>query len=135
MADPLSVTASVLAVITAAAQSARSLYETIKRFQDRSKTLKRLQDELDDLANILGSLAEVINSETTMLVLLQKPIDRCHQVCREFEETMRKFSGNSKPGFRDWTKMEFMRGDINEFIDTIAEYKSTISVGLGTITL
>lgn len=97
--------------------------------------MKRLQDELDDLANILGSLAEVINSETTMLVLLQKPIDRCHQVCREFEETMRKFSGNSKPGFRDWTKMEFMRGDINEFIDTIAEYKSTISVGLGTITL
>ncbi|KUL81713.1 hypothetical protein ZTR_09517 [Talaromyces verruculosus] len=135
MADPLSVTASVLAVITAAAQSARSLYDTIRRFQDRSKTLKRLQDELDDLANILSSLAEAINSETTMLVLLQKPIDRCHQVCRDFEETMKTFSGKSKPGFRDWTKMEFMRGDINEFIDTIAEYKSTISIGLGTITL
>jgi t-SNARE complex subunit (syntaxin) len=73
MADPLSITASVLAVITAAAQSARSLYETIRRFQDRSKTLKRLQDELDDLATILSSLAEVINSETTMVMLLQKP--------------------------------------------------------------
>ncbi|PKX89425.1 uncharacterized protein P174DRAFT_425346 [Aspergillus novofumigatus IBT 16806] len=31
--------------------------------------------------------------------------------------------------------MEFMRGDINEFIDNIAGYKSTISVGLGTITM
>ncbi|OJJ67275.1 hypothetical protein ASPBRDRAFT_59258 [Aspergillus brasiliensis CBS 101740] len=31
--------------------------------------------------------------------------------------------------------MEFMRGDISEFIDTIAGYKSTISVGLGTITM
>ncbi|KAK3669241.1 hypothetical protein LTR78_010876 [Recurvomyces mirabilis] len=31
--------------------------------------------------------------------------------------------------------MEFMRGDINEFIETIAGYKSTISVGLGTIAM
>jgi hypothetical protein len=31
--------------------------------------------------------------------------------------------------------MEFMRGDINEFIDTLADYKSTITIGLGTITM
>ncbi|KAJ5982788.1 hypothetical protein N7451_012888 [Penicillium sp. IBT 35674x] len=31
--------------------------------------------------------------------------------------------------------MEFMRGDIHEFIDTISGYKSTISVGLGTLTI
>ncbi|EED17217.1 conserved hypothetical protein [Talaromyces stipitatus ATCC 10500] len=135
MADPLSVAASVLAVVTAAAQSTRSLYDTIRRFQDRSKTLRRLQDELEDLANILSSLAQVVTSETTMLELLQRPIDRCSQVCRDFEASMKTFSGKSKPGFRDWTKMEFMRGDINDFIDTIAEYKSTISVGLGTINL
>ena len=36
---------------------------------------------------------------------------------------------------RDWAKLEFMRGDINEFIDTISGYKSTIAVGLGIITL
>ena len=45
------------------------------------------------------------------------------------------FSGKSQTGVRDWAKLEFMRGDINEFIDTVAGYKSTISVGLGTITL
>ncbi|EER40864.1 conserved hypothetical protein [Histoplasma capsulatum H143] len=71
----------------------------------------------------------------SILALLQGPIDRCSQVCREFEQSMKIFSGKSKTGFRDWTKMEFMRGDINEFIDTIAGYKSTISVGLGTITM
>ncbi|EDN05564.1 predicted protein [Histoplasma mississippiense (nom. inval.)] len=38
-------------------------------------------------------------------------------------------------GFRDWTKMEFMRGDINEFIDTIVGYELTILVGLGTVTM
>ncbi|KAH8802941.1 hypothetical protein F5884DRAFT_903547 [Xylogone sp. PMI_703] len=135
MADPLSIGASVLAVVTAAVQSTKSLYETVKRFKDRDKTLRRLQDELEDLANILSSLTQVITVETSMLELLQGPIDRCNQVCREFEQSMKVFSKNSKTGFRDWTKMEFMRGDINQFIDTIAGYKSTISVGLGTITI
>lgn len=70
-----------------------------------------------------------------MLTLLQGPIERCSLVCREFEQSMEVFTGKSKTGFRDWTKMEFMRGDMNEFIDNIAGYKSTISVGLGTITM
>jgi DNA repair ATPase RecN len=135
MADPLSITASVLAVITAAVQATNSLCETVKRFKDRNKTLRRLQDELGDLANILGSLTKVTNDEATTLTLLQGPIERCSQVCREFEQSMEVFSGKSKTGFRDWTKMEFMRGDINEFIDNIAGYKSTITVGLGTITM
>ncbi|KIM98314.1 hypothetical protein OIDMADRAFT_128322 [Oidiodendron maius Zn] len=135
MADPLSITASALAVVTAALQSTKSLYETVKRFRDRNKTLRRLQDELEDLTNILSSLMQVINAETSVLELLQGPIDRCSQVCSEFEQSMKVFGGKSKTGFLDWTKMEFMRGSINEFIDTIAEYKSTISVGLGTITL
>ena len=133
--DPLSITASVLAVITAAAQSTRSLCETVKRFKDRNKTLRRLQDELEDLAKILDSLIQAANTEASVLALLQGPIDQCSQVCREFEQSMKVFSGKSKTGFRDWTRMEFMRGDINEFIDKIAGYKATISVGLGTITM
>ena len=135
MADPLSITVSLLTVITAALQSTKSLYETVMRFKDRNKTLRRLQDELRDLTNILDSLAQVTIAEQSMLTLLQGPIERCSQVCREFEQSMEVFRGKSKTGFRDWTKMEFMRGDMNEFIDTIAGYKSTISIGLGTITM
>ncbi|KAL1598066.1 hypothetical protein SLS59_007076 [Nothophoma quercina] len=48
---------------------------------------------------------------------------------------MKSFNQKTKAGFRDWAKLEFMRGDINEFIDTISGYKSTIAVGLGTITI
>jgi hypothetical protein len=133
--DPLSISASVLAVITAAIQSTNSLCETIKRFKDRNKTLRRLQDELEDLLNILNSISQVIHDDTSMLGLLQGPIDRCSRVCHDFEGSMKKFKEKSKTGFRDWTKMEFMRGDINDFIDTVSGYKSTISIGLGTITM
>jgi hypothetical protein len=135
MADPLSIIASFLAVTTAAIKSTKSLYETAKRFKDRNKTLCRLQNELKDLINILDSLTQVTNAEQSMLTLLQGPIERCSEVCQEFEQSMEVFRGKSKTGFRDWAKMEFMRGDMNEFIDTIAGYKSTISVGLGTITM
>ncbi|CAM1504967.1 Fc.00g106040.m01.CDS01 [Cosmosporella sp. VM-42] len=135
MADPLSITASVVAVVTAAIQSTKSLTETVKRFKDRDQILSRLQHELEDLINILNALKEVTNIETSILALLKGPVDRCSQVCREFETSMKEFSGKSKTGFRDWAKMEFMRGDINEFMGTLAGYKSTISVGLGTITM
>ncbi|KAL4888139.1 hypothetical protein BDV59DRAFT_148234 [Aspergillus ambiguus] len=135
MADPLSITASMLAVITAAVHSTQSLHGTIKRFRDRDKTLRRLQNELEDLMNILSSLGQVTDADLSMMALLKSPIERCSQICREFEDAMEGFSGKSTTGFRDWAKMEFMRGDINEFIDIIAGYKSTISVGLGTITI
>lgn len=135
MADPLSITASLLAVITAAVQSTKALRETITRFKDRDKTLARLQNELCDLITILGSLEQVIGTEASMLALLNGPIERCAQVCRDFQQSMEAFGRKSKTGFRDWAKMEFMRGDIHEFIDTISGYKSTISVGLGTLTM
>ena len=48
---------------------------------------------------------------------------------------MKEFRGKSKTSLLDWAKLEFMRGDINEFIDTIAGYKATISVGLGVVTM
>ena len=116
MADPLSLTASVLAVVTAAITSTKYLYETVKRFKDRNNTLRRLQNELEDLVNILESLTQVINAETSVMKLLQGPIDRYTQVYSEFEQSMKVFNANSKTGFRDWTKMEFIRDDINEFI-------------------
>lgn len=135
MADPLSITASLVAVAATAVQSTKSLYDTIKRFKDRDNTLRRLQDEVKDLINILDSLAQVTNADQPMFALLRGPIERCSQVCHEFEQSMKVFGGKSKTGFRDWTKMEFMRGDINQFIDTLSGYKSTISISIGTITM
>ena len=135
MADPLSVTASLVAIITAAVKSIQALHGTVSRFKGRDKTLGRLQNELDDIMTILDSLKQVIHTETAIAELLQGPIDRCSKICHEFRQSMETFSHKSKAGFRDWTKLEFMRGDINEFIDTISGYKSTISVGLGTITM
>jgi hypothetical protein len=135
MADPLSITASLLAIATAAIQSVKSLNDTVSRYKGRDKTLQRLQNELGDVSGILDSLKEAIVPEVSISPLLEGPVSRCSEVCREFEQSMLSFSEKTKIGMRDWAKLEFMRGDINEFIDTISGYKSTIAVGLGIITL
>jgi hypothetical protein len=135
MADPLSMAASMITVVTAAIQSTQSLYQTVKGFKDRDRSLRRLQIELEDLTNILGSLAEATSAETTIFGLLQGPIYRCSQVCGEFKHSLEAFSQKSKTGIRDWAKMEYMRGDMNDFINVVAGYKSTISIGLCTISM
>ncbi|KAL6359172.1 hypothetical protein LRP88_06592 [Fusarium phalaenopsidis] len=106
MADPLSISASILAVVTASVVS----------------------------VNILDTLEKISRVEASMLALLKGPVERCRQLCQAFEVVMKDFAGKSSTGFRDWAKLEFMKGDINEFMRTLSGYKSTISIGLGTIT-
>ncbi|KAH8599073.1 hypothetical protein B0O99DRAFT_683061 [Bisporella sp. PMI_857] len=135
MADPLSISASLLAVVTAAIQSSKSLCAAVQRYKSRDKTLHRLQHELEDLVNILSSLKAAIGTEAAIIMLLKKPIERCNQVCQDLEGAMAKFSRKSSLGLIDWARMDFMASDINGFMDTLAGYKSTIAVGVGTITM
>jgi Fungal N-terminal domain of STAND proteins len=144
MADPLSVLASLLAVATAGVQSTQSLKAAVKRYKTRDATLRRLLDEIEDAENILCALKQLLEAGTSqpitdadnsMAVLLRGPIERSSKVCDEFKEAMEKFSRKSKTSFIDWTKMEFMRGDVNQFMDTVTGYKATISVGLGVLTM
>lgn len=126
----------MLAVAAASTQSVICLCDAIKRFQSRDKTLKRLLGELQDLINILSQLEEIATvHETSTLKLLGGPIGRCGELCGEFEVAIKSFREKSKVGVRDWMKMEFMRGDINTFIETLGGYKSTITIGLGTVTM
>ena len=131
----MSVASSVLAIVTAAVQSVKSLHETVSRFKGRDKTLQRLQNELHDTFNILDSLEQVLQTEASVPALLRGPIDNCSKICKAFEQSMNSFTQKNKTGFRDWAKLEFMRGDIDEFIDTISGYKATIAIGIGTITM
>ncbi|KAJ4204229.1 hypothetical protein NW767_004421 [Fusarium falciforme] len=135
MADPLSISASILAVVTASVVSVKSLKETVERYRGRDETLRRLTGQLEDLISILDALEKISQVETSMLALLKGPVERCRQLCQAFEVVMKDFAGKSSTGLRDWAKMEFKKGDINEFMRTLSGYTSTISIGLGTITL
>lgn len=144
MADPLSVVGPVLAVATAAIQSTRSLKEAVGRYKTRDINLRRLLNEIEDAEKTLSALRDLLeaaNSHPTpdvnisIAALLREPIERYSEICSNFEHAMEPFSKISKTGFLDWAKMEFMRGDLNQFLDTVAGYKATISAGLGVLTM
>ncbi|KAF5235105.1 hypothetical protein FANTH_11826 [Fusarium anthophilum] len=131
--DPGSITGIGLAIVPLAVQSIKSLKDTVTRYKGRDKTLARLHHVLEDLDNILEVLERAVNSEASTRALLEGPVSRCNILCRDFETAMQAFGGTSRMGFRDWARMEFMTGDINEFMDRLEGYKATISVGLGII--
>ncbi|KAI3016226.1 hypothetical protein CBS147347_10858 [Aspergillus niger] len=83
MADPLSIAASVLAIITAAAQSTKSLQGTVKRFRNRDKTLRRLQNDLENLTNILESLQQVTNNERYSSKVPQKVLEEYNEMIQD----------------------------------------------------
>ena len=135
MADPLSIrSASVLSVV-ASIKSTKSLYAAVEHYNGRDQTLERLQGELENLINVLGSLREVVESGTPIPRLAKAAIERCSQVCREFEDAMGMWYTKPVLGRRDWAKMKFLGIDIDFFIDTLAGYRSTIIIGLSDITM
>ncbi|KAF4948985.1 hypothetical protein FGADI_9270 [Fusarium gaditjirri] len=133
--DPGSITGIGLAIVPLAVQSIKSLKDTVTRYKGRDKTLARLHHVLDDLDNILEALERAVDSEESTRALLEGPVSRCNILCRDFETAMKAFGGTSRMGFRDWAKMEFMAGDINEFMDrqtskvsheVLEEYNETV---------
>lgn len=134
MAEIVGFAASVL-TITSACRAVKSLYETVKHYEGRNTTLTMLRAQLEEILNIMNALEKVTDIDESLWGLLRGPIDRCKEMCPDFEKAMKSFSNSSKVGLRDWAKMEFRKGTIAEFIDRIAGYKSTITVGLGIINL
>jgi hypothetical protein len=54
MADPISVAASVVGLLTAAAQISQTLYSVTRRVKKAPKECKPVRAEVDDIRNILS---------------------------------------------------------------------------------
>lgn len=135
MADPLSATASVVAIVTVTVQSVKALHKAVSRYKGQDKILQRLQNALQEVISVMESFREVAYAGESIYALLQRPVNQCSEVCQEFKQSIESFNQNRKAGFLNEAKLEFKRCEINEFVDTISSYKSTIAVGLGAITV
>jgi hypothetical protein len=119
--------------ILAALASVNALQETVERYKSRDKTLGRLQSGLEDLTIILNLLKEADDDGTPILTFLKGPVSRCDEMCREFKATMEVFSKKPDTGLKDWTKLDFMKGNTSDFIYLLSDYKSAIETGVGTL--
>ncbi|KAH8879330.1 hypothetical protein GQ53DRAFT_706046 [Thozetella sp. PMI_491] len=133
--DPVSIAASLLTVVTAAIQSIKSLHDAVERYKGRDTTLGNLLAQLNDLMNVLASLKEAVDTDNSLLELLEGPVERCSQLCNQFEAAMKEYVDKPNKRLIDWARMDFKRGNIDGFVRELANYKSTITIALGTISM
>jgi hypothetical protein len=134
MADPLSVSSGVIALVTFAFQSSVALYRTVRNFQSQDKRARALKNELGELSEVLESLLETVNNNPELdFKALQLPLHRCGRACEEYGEIIArcsKHSTASRPSLRDWLTQKYLQGDITDFQAMLAGYKSTINIAL-----
>ncbi|KAG5805475.1 hypothetical protein H9Q74_008458 [Fusarium xylarioides] len=134
MADSLSIASSVAALAVFALKSSTVLYTTIRDFQSQDKSARVLKNELADLRGVLQSLAETVdNNGDSNFDVLKLPLLRCGKTCEEYGELITrctKHPGLSRPSLPDWISQQYLKGDINDFREMVAGYKSTINVAL-----
>ncbi|KAK8096329.1 uncharacterized protein PG998_014197 [Apiospora kogelbergensis] len=138
MADPLSVSSALLAIITATATATKTLHETIQTFKNHQRCIRQLLDELAGLAGVLDSLRASAVQGDDIFEPLKLPLLQCSRACSEFRELVlrcNKHAGGSRTSFRDWARLRYMDADIQSFASMLAGYKSTIAIAVADANL
>ena len=139
MADPLSITTGIVALVTFAFQASVSLSTAVRSFQSRDRSVRGLRDELIALTVALESLLETVDNNPEIdFDALKLPIQRCGKACEEYEALIArcsKHSTESRSSARDWVTQKYLQGDIDDFRDMLAVYKSTINIAIANVQL
>jgi hypothetical protein len=138
MAEAIGIASALLTLADFALRSSKSLYQTVKSFQNNQRTIRELKEELEALSDVLQSLHQTASNSNVDLSALRLPLLRCGKACSEFEAVISKctaHSDGSRKSFRDWAKLKYMGDDIAGFKNMLAGYKSTISIALGDANL
>lgn len=137
MADPLSIAAGIIAIITATIQSSTALYDTIESFKNYPQRVKDLLKQLSSLTQTLDSLRELSEQDESVGVSLKVPLRECGATCDGFGRLLsvhRRKLSNGKV-FSAWMHLKFRNGDVVNFMETLTVYKSTIAIAIADANL
>ena len=134
MADPLSISSGLVALVSFTLKSCVVLYQTIESYRSHPKNVRDLKQELEALTGVLQALSETVErNQAVDFAALKLPLLRCGNACKEFDEVIAKCtsrSGGSKTSFRDWAKLKYMGDGIDDFRRMLGGYKATINIAL-----
>ncbi|KAM5464978.1 hypothetical protein MauCBS54593_006611 [Microsporum audouinii] len=134
MGDPISLASGLITLVGFTLGSAGALFKTIESFRTNKRTIRELKEELRDLEEVLNNLKQHTAESGSELTSLKSPLLRCGNVCKDFDETIKRYTANSggpRTSFRDWAKLTYMGEDISQFKLMVSGYKSTISIVIG----
>ncbi|ETS76353.1 hypothetical protein PFICI_11740 [Pestalotiopsis fici W106-1] len=145
--DPLSITASVIAVATLAAQTAQAAYRTIDGLIDAPQAIAHSKTLLSGTQNSLEILTETLEKNEHMQaqfggilqsIALEKTLQATNELCKGFSAIITKYtsrSTDSKFSNRDRLSITFHESRILTFNGELSDCQRTIHLMTGTITL
>ncbi|RSL42674.1 hypothetical protein CEP54_015403 [Fusarium duplospermum] len=113
MADPLSVTASVVGIVAAAVQGVQLLSNTIDKIRNAPEAVRSIQDEIQQLKPTLTQLESAINEGRPGLILgseTNQALKNCHRFSESLNHWMRR-SIDNKMSMIDSAKIGIFRQD------------------------
>jgi hypothetical protein len=147
MADPVGLTASIIAIAGLAYQSCKALYELLDGIRNAPKTLQALNEDLSTVHNLLKSIKTAMEDSSddsfsdgvkNCLEEAKPALTGCGKACDEFAEKMRKLMSHSHENHtsaRDRIKLQFQEKDISAFKYQIGSYKATLNIALSLASL
>jgi hypothetical protein len=140
--DPLSITASVVGITTAALQSVQFLAKTIGNVKDAPDTVRSVGTDLQAVEPVLQNLDKALQDGTTQFILsnqIKYAVENCDRACKVFQsqvEHWMKHSTEDKMFWMDrWKIGLFGLERIKTFRGQLSDCKGTLSVALSTATM
>ena len=139
MSDPLSIGASVVGIVTAAAHVARLLLDDIQDIKDAPDDIKAIKGDLNVVVGVLGSLEQLPADKWQMLgekiIDLTKAAGKlCEESCTKFQGDLARWTRHSdgeKLAWQDQVKIGFFKkGQIKSMLALLQSCKGTLSLVL-----
>lgn len=140
--DPLSVTASVVGITTAALQSAQFLAKTIDNVKDAPVTMKNISADLRTVEPILQSLKRELQGNSLQIMgndQIRHAVENCDRACTAFQSRIEHWTRHSTEDRTFWIDRWkiglFEQERIKTFKGQLNDCKGTLSVALSTATM
>ena len=142
MTDPLSITASVVGITTAAIQSVKFLHTTIGDIKDIPTTLGNIRSDLQAVEPVLQDLITNLEEKDSQVLLtdsIKDAMENCNSACSTFKNRLDHWMRHAtkyKASWADWTNRVrvgiFKQGTIKVFKGRLNDCKSTLIVAMTT---
>jgi hypothetical protein len=144
MADPVSLTLSVLGIIAPALHGIRLLVNDLRSISDAPSTLKTLQADVSSVETALQSLETISQPQwealgTAVLEQSQSAIGTCTTSCTKFRDDLQRWTRHSSNGtisVRDRVSLGFVRqSQVKSMSQQLQKYQTVLNLVVSTATL